>query len=579
MRHSGLRRSRGQSAGVGFVLVLGLVLAVSALVVSVGGGAIDDLQRSADIERAESAMTQLDASLARVALGDAPAQRVQLPTTGRGSVEVVEDAGSVTIEIDRIAGTDETIVNDQTLGAVVYEAEGSRIAYQGGGVWRKGEGDARMVSPPEFHYRGATLTFPLVRVTGTADGEGVRIRPSDLANRRWPDPANGNTNPVDSGTVVVTVQSDYYRGWGQYFETRTDGTVEYDDSQREVTLTLTSPVRRPPVTAAVSASTGTGELRIEGSGGYTDSYDSDTGDYAATVTNGGQVIVNGDVTLRGGAEIRGSLRSGGEVDLGGSSFVTGDLQYYDAPAPDASKVGGDIEQTADRPATIDDLDTVVEQRVNDIQSTNDNGAEGDIGGTSLDSGAITIGEAPGAQSFALDRIDRSSGETVTIDTSNGDVTIAVEEYVQVESATIEVVGDGRVNVWVAGNGGVSVNVPSGPNFGDAELHLDSGTVSVGPDDDAGQFFIYGKSDFQAAMIDGNFDGVVYAPAGGSGSSALAHRQGNVYGGVVVGTVGVENDGQIHYDRSLADVRSIPVGTSAIRLTYLHVTVNEVELSD
>ncbi len=90
-----------------------------------------------------------------------------------------------------------------------------------------------MVSPPEFHYRDATLTLPLVTVSGSGT---IRDRASITHNRttsHFPNTTrNANfTNPLEDGKVNVTLQSEYYRAWGGYFEERTDGDVTYHRQQ------------------------------------------------------------------------------------------------------------------------------------------------------------------------------------------------------------------------------------------------------------------------------------------------------------------------------------------------------------
>ena len=109
-----------------------------------------------------------------------------------------------------------------------------------------------MISPPEFHYRGATLTLPIIRVfgDGLAGGDiSMSIKPREQARLVFPNrtakadgdeigapynetttspilPARNYTNAIRNGTVNITVRSQYSHGWETYFKERTTGRTE-----------------------------------------------------------------------------------------------------------------------------------------------------------------------------------------------------------------------------------------------------------------------------------------------------------------------------------------------------------------
>jgi len=245
---------RGQASPVGVILILGLTLTAAVGIAVVGGDAIQGTQSRSEVGQAEQAMTQFDARAAQVALGDSVSQTVSLGGQG-GSYRVEEGVGQVRLLHENWNGTDcsecdtdygsspsttnegnTTILYDQDLGALVYESGDTTVAYQGGGVWRKGDdGTARPVSSPEFHYRGATLTFPLVRVGGSGGGSGqvkANVQRVETAKDVYPDQSgtypDGETrltNPVEEGNMTVEVTSEYCEGWRRYFEERTEGDV------------------------------------------------------------------------------------------------------------------------------------------------------------------------------------------------------------------------------------------------------------------------------------------------------------------------------------------------------------------
>ena len=248
--------SRGQSETIAIVLILAITVFGTGSIVMLGSGAIGNTERVSELQSTEHAMTLFDSTSAVVALGDSPSKTVDLGVSGSGAYEV-RDSGWIRIEHVNYTGNGaaETIYNE-SLGSFVYVNGDTAIAYEGGGVWRREDGGSVMVSPPEFHYREATLTLPIVRVhgSGSTPGGDVRISQADETRRIYPNASAGiagdetgapydgtdwnYTNPVRNGEINVTVHSDYYGGWATYFRTRTDGNVTVDHANETATVQL-----------------------------------------------------------------------------------------------------------------------------------------------------------------------------------------------------------------------------------------------------------------------------------------------------------------------------------------------------
>ncbi|WP_049987930.1 DUF7289 family protein [Halobellus rufus] len=252
---------RAQASNIGLVLLLALTIAGGGVVVAFGGSALTDVQDSSSIDRAEHAMTLLDARAAVVGLGEGSVQTVRLGGSSGGDYAAESESGWLRIRhTNYTAGETEEIYN-ASLGSVTYSKGETTVAYQGGGVWRQGpDGGASMVSPPEFHYRGTTLTLPVLRVrsadaasgdvraTIRRDGDLTRVYPNETGTATdgpgapYDEPVDGETrqyvNPVRTGTVDVTVHSAYYEAWADYFRTRTTGNVSVDHDNRTATVVL-----------------------------------------------------------------------------------------------------------------------------------------------------------------------------------------------------------------------------------------------------------------------------------------------------------------------------------------------------
>ncbi|MBX0294695.1 DUF7289 family protein [Haloarcula nitratireducens] len=461
--------NRGQSGPLGLVLVLALVVASTTAVVVVGADAITTTQSQLDVERTEKTMTQFDSQTALVALGQSSAQQVNLPATGNSDYEVREGAGWMNLTYTNATGNVTTLRNG-TLGAVVYDSDGTEIAYQGGGVWRSdSDGESVMVSPPEFHYRSRTLTLPLVTVSGQGDLEGRATITHNDTTQYFPDPARDEAfrNPLNGSEINVTVQSDYYRAWGAYFEERTDGTVKYDHPDETVTAQLVIP--------------------------FNASFD-----HAVATTSPGGLNVNG----------------GDPVD-------------------------------SEQGVAFPSVDERIEDRVSDCQNGSCYVYEPSTINTS---GTYYYDDDPG--SLTID----DPGDNVTIVVNTGGPAFSTDDI-----ELIDIGDDHHVSLLVRHS---------------LDINADSVNAVEG---DAGELKVLVHSD---GDVDSNgnadFVGQLVAP----GSSCDMNGVGYLEGAVICETVTVNgNSGTITYNDAVQDLELDLTNPSDTQITYLHVSVNDVNVTD
>lgn len=235
--------SRAQTAPLAVILVFAMVIGGSTLVVVIGGQAISETQSSLDTQRAENTMTQLDSNIALVALGGTSSQSTELNSQSNAGFAVEADSGWANVSYKSASGGNVKTIFNETMGAIVYENGNEHVAYQGGGVWKQNADGSVMVSPPEVHYREATLTMPLVLVRGEASLTDRAVFSRASSTRHFPNESADTKfiNPVEDGDINLTVQSRYYEAWGNYFQQRTEGTVEYDHPKHRVTIELEPP--------------------------------------------------------------------------------------------------------------------------------------------------------------------------------------------------------------------------------------------------------------------------------------------------------------------------------------------------
>lgn len=222
------------------ILILSFTVISATAMVGVGLELVDSQQRTTELGAAENELAMFGSKVSEVALGDAPVQSVSVASKD-GTYRIEESTATIElVHLNRTGPNTEEPIEKVEIGEVVYESDGTTIAYQGGGVWKNENGHTTMVSPPEFHYRYGTLTLPIINVTGdghatgspgtitvTSDGDPKRIYPNST-----------NSNPIENGSVEVRVKSEYYRGWEAYFEERTQGDVSLDEENNTAIVDL-----------------------------------------------------------------------------------------------------------------------------------------------------------------------------------------------------------------------------------------------------------------------------------------------------------------------------------------------------
>lgn len=236
------RDEQAVSEVVGYMLILSLlVLSVSTLYVT-GNPIIEKLQGNVYQQAVEQSFTVLDAQISAATLGEAPVQTSNL-FTKTGSVRVTNDSF---ISITRVVQNgSETLLYNHTLGTIEWDSgDDTTIAFEGGGVWKREVlGEPVMISPPEFHYNGETLTFPIIELEGegsSGGGSTTRITAQRLGHSViYPNTTANSTfiNPV-FGQVRIVIHSRYYEGWANYVEERTAASAVTHDDVEETLITL-----------------------------------------------------------------------------------------------------------------------------------------------------------------------------------------------------------------------------------------------------------------------------------------------------------------------------------------------------
>lgn len=573
-RGSGERRSpctlsddRGQSGVIGAVLLVAIVVIGTIGIVTFGGQALRDTEDQMQVRNAENAMTQMDAKFAEVALGESEAKTVQLPPDARGQEMTVEEGGWIRMRIyNRTSGALRSEVFNESLGKVVYERGDTTVAYQGGGVWRRQGNGSTMISPPEFHYRGQTLTLPVVSVSG--QGRSLSGRTTISKNgttRRYPNASAGYQNPLRNGQVNVTIHSEYYQAWGSFFETRTDGNPTYDHENETVVFELVvERDERDRVTSGVTSGGGT-TLNLDNNA-VVDSYNSSDAPYSVSVTDNTTLTVVGDLDMGNNAIIEGNAEVGGDANLDPNAEVRGNLSYGGS----LSASNADIYGWAAANASVnepDPVDYLISDKSEALSDENDNDEDADI-----DDGTDTLTcnddcELPNGSYYLSDLNYDDDSTELTLNNSQGPVEIYVDDSVEF--------GEDTVLNATSTNHRVSIYV-------NESLTLQNNVLVDAPDDNATIVWFYMRPSTTATLNnEANLTGVVYGPGSENeaGTDITLRQQVDVYGAVVGQVDRIDETVDVHYDEALRDTLAvIQVEREYIPIvTFLHVTVNRVEV--
>ncbi|WP_436344154.1 DUF7289 family protein [Natronorubrum sp. FCH18a] len=199
---------RGQSTVLGIVLLIGMVAAGSIGVLLVASDAISDVEQESEHDRVEGAFVELSQQMASASTnGDVP--RSMNMDVGESGAIIMSDTGNI-----RIQGGD--VDENISIGAIEYTGDdGTKIAYQSGGVFRETGSETRVVSAPPIQYdaESETLSFPIVKTRDEAE-----LNSGDITVTHHSTNSMQNTSLVENDTVTIKVTSKYYRGWEDYFE-------------------------------------------------------------------------------------------------------------------------------------------------------------------------------------------------------------------------------------------------------------------------------------------------------------------------------------------------------------------------
>jgi hypothetical protein len=101
-----------------------------------------------------------------------------------------------------------------------------------------------MISPPEFHYNGETLTLPIMKIEGNEVFSGrtdvaVTVSSNNMPVVLYPDPSSTKkVNPLSSDKVLIYIKSEFYTAWADYANSLTYASATTDDANQTAIVEL-----------------------------------------------------------------------------------------------------------------------------------------------------------------------------------------------------------------------------------------------------------------------------------------------------------------------------------------------------
>ncbi|WP_449289173.1 DUF7289 family protein [Natrialba taiwanensis] len=204
--------SRAQSSVLGIVLLIGMVAAGSIGVLLVAGEGIGQTEQQSEQERVEQAFVELSQQISTATTNNDVTHGSNLEAGEHGAI-AHHDSATYEIWAENNSGTTTPIANG-TIGTIEYDADdGTRLAYEGGAVFRETGTQTRVLSTPPINYdhRTNTLSFPVVELT-----ENKTIDSGDIAIEQASAYAN-SMNYIKDDHVFIEIESEYCLGWEQHF--------------------------------------------------------------------------------------------------------------------------------------------------------------------------------------------------------------------------------------------------------------------------------------------------------------------------------------------------------------------------
>jgi hypothetical protein len=243
------KSERAASEVIDHALLLAITILGISMIMLYSIPALTGLQDLANMRNMEQAQTVLDSRASKGTLGDSP-QQVTTVNLGAGTLSVIPNGTGANNKSYMVIGSN-TFQFYIPMGKVQYQLQDRIVGYEDGGIWSRSGSNSVMLSPPELHYDGVTLTLPIFNISGndSVGGKGTAtilwkkksttiLFPNTLCSN-----CSNNSNPVNfskNEKVYLNVTSDFYKAWADFFSSSIlySQVSDVNDSTRTASIVL-----------------------------------------------------------------------------------------------------------------------------------------------------------------------------------------------------------------------------------------------------------------------------------------------------------------------------------------------------
>lgn len=561
--------TRAEAEVVGHIIILGITILGVSMIALYGVPAINSLQDMTNIKNTEQAFTVLDYRASRAALGESPRQITNI-NLGGGTISVVPNSSEPSFILVELKNDTSVLYNISIpMGKIVYTMGDRAVGYEGGGVWSKYSSGSVMLSPPEFHYNGITLTLPAINISGNSSvgGKGtfsLNVEKNGDAQRIYPT-ANTYVNPIPTNVTAVniTIKSEYYDAWASYFKSIPLTNVSSNAGNKMVTVTLLTP---PVATNFTYGALASDDIEVDNNA-IIDSYNSSLGNYTYNFnignTGNGSIRANNEISLGIRALVNGSALSGGTID--GSGGPSGANITKDAYSTPLTSVNARNKYPAVARLSLPSTTSLVSGKINDAKAKNDNlnltsgGCLTGAGNTTLNgNGWSQCTISPGLNGSYYLTTFSLPNKVLIFNTSSGPINIAIDssDFTVNNNANITVNGSNPVKLYLNRNIIINNNAKINPTTNDTS-----------------NLFQVFTSSSQPINLNNNayFCGFILAP----GAEITIDQNMKVYGALVGEAFTLKQNQVMHFDEALQNL-NVGLG-SGTTIMYLHITRNDIRV--